>query len=180
MQNFKGDAIELKFRAVAEAVGGALSTEKHDMFEDCFECFILGDLLYDTGRAPLANAIPREIFRQIFATVFDQFVLAGSAESYLFVFRKIFGDDVEVTFTVPAPGKLQIDIQAVGIELNNFGVRHIEDNTYVLDDLITQSGTDNIVFQTVKGFQSEYELEQMLFEMVPAGIYTIINLTLGG
>jgi hypothetical protein len=178
MQNFKGDAVELKFRAVAEGVGNPLSLQKELFFEDAYNSQDLGGVLYDNDLAPLSNAIPRDIFKESFSTIFDQFLAAGTAESYLFVFRKIFGEDVEVTFTVPDPGKLQIDISAVGIELSNFGARRIEDNAYVIDELVDDEG-DFIALQTIKGFQSEYELEQMLFEMVPAGIYTEINLTLG-
>jgi hypothetical protein len=83
-----------------------------------------------------------------------------------------------VDFTVPAPGKLNIDIEAAGVELADFISRYIEDNTYLFDEVIDDEG-DNIVFQSVKGFQSQYELEQMLFEMVPAGIFTTISLTIG-
>lgn len=175
---FKGDAVEQKFLAVGESVSDALSSEKSDFFDEAFACFALGELLYDTGRAPLANAIPRAIFRQVFSALFDAFTFAGSFESYLTVFRAVFGEEVEVTFTVPAPGKLNIDIVASGLELSEFVARYIEDNAYILDEIIDDEG-DNIVFQTVKGLESQYELEQMLFEMVPAGVYTEINLTIG-
>lgn len=178
MQNFKGDATELKFREVHETVGGDLSTQKSLFFEDAYECAELGSVLYDSKLAPLTNAIPREIFRTSFATIFNQFLEAGSAESYIYVFKKIFGDDVDITFTVPAPGKLTIEIEAQNIEESLFVTRYVVDNAYVFDEIIDDEG-DNIVFQTIVGFQSQYELEQMLFEMVPAGIFTTITLTLG-
>lgn len=178
MQQFKGDAVELKFTAVGQAVSDPLSLQKELFFEDAYNCQELGIVLYDNNLAPLANAISRDIFKESFSTVFDQFLSAGSAESYLFIFRKIFGDDVEVTFGVPAPGKLTIDITAIGVEENNFGARRVVNNEYVIDDVVDYD-EDNIVFQTLKGFQSQYELEQMLFEMVPDGIYTVITLTLG-
>lgn len=178
MQNFKGDAVELKFRNSFAELGDALSLQKELFFDDAYNCQELGAVLYDNDLAPLANAIPRDIFKESFAIIFDQFLAAGTAESYLFVFRKIFGDDVEVTFTVPDPGKLNIAIAAVGIELSNLGVRRIVNNQYVIDELIDDED-DFIMLQTIKGFQSQYELEQMLREMVPAGIYTEITLTLG-
>lgn len=178
MQNFKGDPTELKFRAVHEAVGGALSFQKGLFFDGAYETYPLGDLLYDERRAPLANAIPRDIFRESFYTLFEQFQEAGSAESYLYVFRKIFGDEVEVEFVVPAPGKLTINIQALGFEISDFVARYIQDNAYVYDNIVDFDG-NQIVFQTIKGFQSQAELEAMLFEMVPAGIFTEIHLTVG-
>jgi hypothetical protein len=178
-QFFKGDPTELKFYNAGKPALDNYNDEKDAFFEDAFNCFLLGDLLYDTNRSPLANAIPKAIFRESFSTVFDAFLVAGSAESYLTVFRKVFGEDVEVTFNVPGPGKLEIQINATTFETYNFVARRIENNAYVTDQVITQDG-DHIVFQTVKGFESQYDLEQMLFELVPDGIWTVITLTIEG
>jgi hypothetical protein len=79
---------------------------------------------------------------------------------------------------VPAPGKLNIDIVAAGTALYDFIARIIVENEYQFDTIIDDED-DTIVFQAIKGFESQYELEQMLFEMVPAGIYTEITLTIG-
>lgn len=172
----KEDAVELQYYNSVAPLSDILSGERDDFFEDAYECFVLGEVLYDTNRTPLANAIRRDIFRVSFAAIFESFLAAGSFESYLTVFRKIFGDDVEVDFTVPAPGKLNIDITATGVELTNFVAREIFSDAFVYSPMITQDGVDNIVFQSIKGFTSEYELEQMLFEMVPAGVFTQITL----
>ena len=179
MQKFKNeDATEQKFYESGHVIMGQLSGQKDIFFDEAYSCFVLGEVLYDNEYAPLANAIPRAIYRESFSVIFDAFTVAGSFESYLTVFRNIFGDDVVVDFTVPAPGKLQIDIEAAGVVLSDFISRYIENNAYVFDEVIDYED-DNIVFQTVKGFETEYELEQMLFEMVPAGVYTEISLTVG-
>lgn len=177
-QFFKGDATEKKYYQSGQPISDQLSGQKSLFYDDAYACFVLGELLYDNDYAPLARAIPRDIFRESFSVVFEAFLVAGSFESYLTVFRHIFGDDVEVTFTVPDPGKLQIDIVAVGFQLSEFTTRYIQNNSYVFDQIIDDEG-DNIVFSTIKGFESEYELKQMLFEMVPDGIYTEITLTVG-
>lgn len=176
-QYFKGDATELKFDGAAATTLTGIELQRDDFLEGAYDAGPLGDLIYDNRRAPLANAIPKEIFRLAFKEIFEAFVKVGTAEAYLTVFRKIFGDDVEVEFTVPAPGKLTIDILAAGVELTDFITRYIQDNQYLYDNIVTQGG-DQIVFQSIKGFQSQYDLEQMLFEMVPAGIFTDINLDL--
>ncbi len=178
VQYFKGDEKELKFDAAGAAVTEPLSDEKSEFFDGAYGCFVLGELLWDDNLSPLARAIPRAIFREAFASIFESFRVAGTFESYLDVFRQIFGPDVEVTFTVPAAGKLEIDIVATGIELFDALTRYIEDNQYVLDELIDDEG-DNIAFQSIKGFESQAELEKMLFEMVPDGIWTQISLTVG-
>ncbi len=167
MQYFKGDPKELKMVNSAlpalEADGLALD----DFFTDCYETVALGELLYDNQRAPLANAIRRDIFARSFKQLFESFQRAGTFEAYIDVFTKIFGDDVAIVFTVPAAGKLNIAINATNTEENTFVARQIVDNTYEYNPVITQ------------GFTSEYELQTMLFEMVPGGIFTQITLTIG-
>lgn len=177
-QLYKGDDIEKKFYNAGRPECETLSAQKNDFFTDGYSCFKLGEILYDNDLSPLANSIPRDIFRESFSDVFEAFVDVGSFESYLTVFRSVFGDAVEVTFTVPAPGKLNIAIVATGLALYNIAVRTIVEDEIVIDDLIDDEG-DYIVLQAVKGFESQYELEQMLYEMVPAGIYTQISLTVG-
>jgi hypothetical protein len=177
MQYFKGDAQELKFYNSGASVFDELSLQRDEMFDDAYACAVLGEVIFDDDRSPLSNAIKREIFRLSFSELTEAFIEGGTFEAYLTVFRKIFGDEVEVEFVIPAPGKLEINITAVGIELSDFVARRIVSNAYVLDEVIDDEG-DNIVFQTVKGFESQYELEQMLYELVPAGVYTIINLDL--
>lgn len=177
-QYFKGDATELKYYNSGAPLLDVLSSEKDAFFENAYDCFVLGEVLYDNSLAPLANAIPREIFRTSFSTVFEAFLVAGSFESYITVFKNIFGEDVEITFTVPGPGQLNIDIVAAGVAQSPFIARYIQSNAYFFDNVVDDEG-DQIVFQTILGFESQYELEQMLFEMVPAGIYTEITLTVG-
>ena len=178
MQFFKGDDTEVKFYNSGLPILNILSTDKNEFLSGAYSSGPLGDLLFDNNRSPLANAIPREIFRQAFKEIFEAFVAVGTFEAYLTVFRKIFGDTVVVEFVVIGPGHLEINIEAEGVELSKFISRYIADNAYFYDYVIDDED-DNIVFQTIKGFQSQYELEQMLFEMVPAGIFTEITLDLG-
>ena len=177
-QFYKGDATEQKFFNSANPVLLSLENGKDQFFDEAYTCFVLGEILYDSNRAPLANAIPRDIFRESFATIFDYFIEAGSFESYLSVFRNVFGEDVEVTFTVPGPGRLEIDIVATGLAVYRFKVRQIENDAFAFYNIKTRDG-DLMAFRAVKGFETQEELEQMLFEMVPAGIYTEVTLTVG-
>lgn len=173
------DPVELQFYDAGEPVLSATGVQLDSFEELAYEAGPLGDILWTLELAPLAKAIKQEIFRDSFKQLFESFTIAGTFESYITVFTKIFGEAVEIDFTVPGPGRLQIDIVAEGLELSDLVVRYIEDNAYVIDELIDDEG-DNIAVQTVKGFQTQYELEQMLKEMVPGGIVPEINLTLGG
>lgn len=179
MQKFKlTDEVEDKFIGVAGPLLDVLSGEKDEFYTDAFNAYPLGDAIFESGRSPLTNAIKQEIYRQAFNEIFEAFISGGSFETYLTVFRRIFGDDVDVTFTVPDPGKLAIDIEAESVILSNLVARKIIDNAYEFDEIIDDEG-DNIVLQTIKGFESQYELELMLFQMVASGIFTEISLTLG-
>lgn len=178
MQYFKGDALELKFEAAAVPILTILSGEKDQFYDQAYEVQDLGGVIFDSKLAPLTNAIPRDVFRLAFKEIFDAFIKVGTFEAYITVFKKIFGDSVSIVFTVPGPGKLGIVIGASELELSEFITRYIEMNAYVFDEVITHDG-DQIVFQTVMGLSSQYELEQMLFEMVPAGIFTDITLNFG-
>lgn len=177
-QKFKGDDFELKMDAVASPINDDIEGQLDLFFEGAYEAMPLGDVLYESGRTPLSNAIDQDIFRQSFPEIFTAFTVAGTFDSYLTVFQKIFGEGVEVEFGIPGPGKLTIDILADEVELSRFVARTVENNEYVYSPMITQDGLDNIMFQSIKGFKTQYELEQMLYEMVPAGIYTVITLEL--
>lgn len=184
MQYFKGDITEKKYYESGKEIMDNLSLQRNEFFDDAYACQALGDLIVEDNRSPLATAMPQQIFRESYPDIVQSFIEVGTFESYLSVFRKIFGEDVGVEFTVPDPGKLNIAIEAEGVVLFNFAVREIVNNQYEYFDLITQEGETSdepseIMFQTIKGFESQYELERMLFEMVPAGIYTTISLTLG-
>ena len=181
MQKYKNDDIENKFIEAGSPILNQLSMAKDEFLDGAYDSGPLGDVLHEGDLSPLSNAIKLEIFRTCFNTIYTAFTVAGSFESYLTVFRKIFGDDVEVTFTVPGPGKLQIAIVAEHLEESFFVARKIVEDVYVFDNVRWYDSMDdgNIIFQSIKGFKTQYELEQMLFEMVPAGIFTEITLTFG-
>jgi hypothetical protein len=87
-------------------------------------------------------------------------------------------EDVEILFTVPAAGKLLIEINATGTEESPFIAREIVDNNYEMSPVVDEVD-DNIVFNTIQGFQTQEELNTALKTLVPAGIYTEVTLTLG-
>jgi hypothetical protein len=182
-QKFKNDAIELKYVNSGLPIFQQLSMALDDFLAGAYNAGPLGDILHNINRSPLANAISLDIFRTSFNTIYNVFRSSGTFESYLTVFRDIFGSDVGVTFTVPAAGKLDIDIVAQNLLEDDFVARHISFETYLFDNVVWWDGTTsdggNILFQSVKGFKTQYELEQMLFEMVPIGIFTTITLTFG-
>ncbi len=207
MQKFKGDDTENKFINAGVPAFDLIDAEQDAFEAGAYDAAPLGDILWTDERAPLAQTIKQEIFRDAFQEIFLQFKVAGTFESYIAIFKKVFGNQVDVNFTVPAPGKLTMAVTVQGFSLDDIidddsdsiitqdGVDHIVvktrnavdlaialvrefvDGMSVYYELIDSDG-DNIGFQFIKGFKTPYELEQMLFEFVPAGIFTTITLTI--
>lgn len=177
MQNFKAsDTIEKKFENAAKGILDDIGVSLDDFEANGYDADPLGAVIYDNQRAPLSNAIIRNVFLDAFNEIFTSFTFAGSFETYIDIFEKIFGPSVVLTFTVPSAGRLQIEIEASEIEVFDFVVRRIVNNQYVFDNLVTQD-SDQIQLRTVKGFETEEEVETMLFETVPQGVFTEITLT---
>ena len=178
MKFFKGDQTEIKMYNSASGVFDAISLALDQFFQLGYSSVPLGEFLFDEKRAPLVNAFRREIFIACFNQLFESWAFCGTFEAYLSVFRKIFGSSVDVVFTVPAPGKLNIDITASGFEESQFQARDIISSAYVFYDMITED-SDNLVFRNIAGLETESEVEKVLFTMVPTGIFTTVSLTIG-
>lgn len=149
---------------------------RDDFFEGAYNAYPLGDVLANTGD-PIAQVMPIEVFRASFPEIHMLFTRPGTFEFYLTVFRKIWGEDVEVTFTVPAPGKLLIDIVALTAAYNLAMARRIVDNAYVRDEIIDQDG-DNLIFLGTQGLQTQRQAENIIRELAPAGLWTEITLSI--
>ena len=175
MQYFKGDELELKIIACCDDLLTSLNTNINEFYSDAYNCKKMAELIYDNDLMPLTNAIRRDIFLNCFIELFEAWSYCGSFESYLTVFTKIFGTGTTIEFTVPGPGKLEIEIEATGFDEHLSIARHIEDDNYIYNYIITQA-SDNIIFRMLTGIQTQYDCEKLLFTMVPNGIYTEINL----
>jgi hypothetical protein len=178
MQRFKGDDLEEKFIGAANPYITARSAQKTTLFEQAYFCFKLGEVIADDNLSPLAKAIPREVFREAFPALFDAFVRGGTFEAYIEVFKAIFGDDATITFAVPDSGHLEIDITATGTDTFPLIAREVVGEAFEFSNLVNEEG-DKILAQVIKNFVTQYELEQTLFELVPAGIFTDVDLTIG-
>lgn len=60
------------------------------MYDGVYESIPLGRILVRRKRVPLTNAIRREVFQYSFMKIFEAWSFAGTAESYITVFKKIF------------------------------------------------------------------------------------------
>lgn len=150
----------------------------HDNFwNGANTCFLLGDVLYDLDRDPMAGVITRGIFRTSFFAIHNLFTAPGTFEFYLAVFRAIFGEDVVVEFEIPSPGVLLIDIDSLSTGTFNLLAREIVGGVYVYHELVTSDAGDFIMGQGTNGIKTQQEMDALINEISMAHIYTVCNLT---
>lgn len=175
-QKFKGDSLELQMETV-----GASATDFVSAALDQFEAggFSASDfllMLYDEGRMPFSNRIPRESFVSFYREALLNFPVTGTFDAYQFILKKVFGDSTEVLFEVPAAGKLEILVNAGSeVEFDAF-VTLLQSGAFVDYDLVDSLG-NNIVFRGISGIDTEYKLQLLLSELIPAGVFTTFTLS---
>lgn len=178
MQAFKeNDDIEAKVRAVFSDVFGVVSAQKDLFFDGAYTAFPLGDVLAATGE-PIASVIPENIFRQSFPMIHQVYTRPGTFEFYLQLFRKVWGEDADIQFTVPAPGKLEIDVVALAAQAYEAIARIIESDEYVDYNLVTTDDEDQIIFRGTAGLQTQRQAENLVRELHPEGVWVTITLSI--
>lgn len=175
-EKFKGDATELKMELAAspafDLTLASLDEFKADSYDT--EPFLL--MLYDEGRMPFSNRVPRDAFVSFIREALKRFKFTGTFETYLFIIANIFGADSSVLFSVPAPGKLTMVINAGTSVSFDFIVREYIDGAYVESTIVDSDG-NTLTFSGISGIDSQYALEQLFAEIIPAGIFPDITLT---
>lgn len=175
-QKFKpNDLLEQRVADVFDPIVTSLDLERTSFYEGAFTAQPLGQVLYDLSRDPMVGVISEEVYVQSFSAIHDLFTRPGTFEFYLQLFRNIWGDNVEVDFVTPAPGVLEINIEAVEAISYRFIARRIVDNAYIYEPVIDDEG-DNIVFQGTIGLKTQEEVDLLMKEISPANIFTTATL----
>lgn len=179
MQYYKtGDEKEKKVADAAAPVLTLIGTELDDFFAEAFKAYPLGDVLYTLGVDPMAGVITQDVFRISFPAIHDLFTRCGTFEFYMEVFRSIWGPDVEVVFTVPSPGVLEINITAINTSQANFLEREIISEQYIYNE-VTDHTPDFLMFQDTIGIKTQREVDALINELSPAGVFVTAELELG-
>lgn len=154
-----------------------LGLDRDAFFDQAFLCFLLGDVLYDLERDPMSGVITRDVFRTSFFAIHELFTRPGTFDFYLQVFRAIWGDNVDVEFVVPDPGHLQINVEALDLVSFVIQGRIIEDGVYVYYDIIDHDG-DVILGLSTQGIKTQNEVDALIHELAPNGIFVEAILTI--
>lgn len=175
-QKFKGDAKELKMEAAGQPALDLCSNALDDFYDGCYSAadFLLA--LYDEGRMPFSDRVPRDAFVDFIGEAIPNFPFTGAFEAYIFMLRAIFGAGTEMQFDVPAPGKLEIIVNAAAAKEFNWIGREWAAGAFEEFGLVTSDGAE-LEFVSVPGIDTPEELSQLLAELIPAGIWPDITLT---
>jgi len=174
-QKFKGDATELKMELAAKPAFDLVSASLDQYYDGAYEAedFLLS--LYDEGRMPFTDRVPRDAFVAFIKQAIPNFKFTGTFEAYLFIIRSIFGEDAEVLFTVPDPGKLEVIVNSSSALAFDWQAFEFVDGESLTYEMTTHDG-DLLQFRGIPGISSQAQLDQLLSELIPAGIYTEITL----
>lgn len=175
VQTFKGDETELKMLAVAEPVFKIASAALDSFYAEGFNSNPFLTMLYDDKRIPFSNRIEREPFLIFIKEALGRFPFTGTFDVYLFILFAIFGEDSDITFEVPAPGKLSIAVNSIADLEYEFISREFINGAYQFDT-IGDHDDDVIVFRGISGIETEYELGLLFSEIMPAGIVPDISM----
>lgn len=179
LQPFKEtDLLEPKFRDALLPTLETLGDSHDDFWNGADTAANLGDVLFALDRDPMANGVlTPEVYRKAFWAIHQIFTRPGTFEFYLEVFRAIWGDDVEVVFTVPLPGVLQIGIGEITLADFDLAFREIVSDVYVYSNAVTEAGEQIIVRDTL-GTKNQSEVNALMQEISPDGIFATATLTL--
>ena len=174
-EKFKNDPPELKMELSAKPAFDLCSAALDDFYAGKYEASPFLLMLYDEGRMPFSTRVPRDSFVDFIKEALKRFPFTGTFETYLFILKKIFGEESVVLFEVPAPGKLEISVSGAATIQYDFTVREFIDGAF-LDSQIVDGDGDTITFTGISGIDSEYKLKQLLAEIIPGGIFPTVTL----
>ncbi len=177
IQPFKEtDATEALMSSVLMPTLELLGADRDTFFNECFESYLFGDVLYDLDRDPLVDVITQLVYRSSFPAIHDLFTAPGTFEFYISVFERIFPDDLDIQFEIPDPGKLTITITALTLQSFNLMARSIVDDVYVYDTLVTSDLNEPIMGHGPAGIKTQAEMDGLITEISAYGVYTTVVL----
>ncbi|WP_424244959.1 hypothetical protein Dip510_000067 [Elusimicrobium posterum] len=174
-QPFKNDNLELKFSGSAEKVFTELKQTLADWFENAYTDQKFGGVLYDNNVTPLTGTIARDIFIKNFNQIFEKWRYVGSFESYLYVFKHIFGESSRINFEKISPAHLKINITTDNTTLFKWIATTKDSASNFLEDEMTDELGNSIVFQQQLGINDFREVQAVLNSLNPAGIFLDVN-----
>jgi hypothetical protein len=178
VQFFSSDKKEIKLYGAAREVFEFIFKDLQTWYNNAYESKKLGEVIYDNKLTPIASAMTRDAFIHSFNEIFEQWQYLGVAESYILVFKKIFGAGTQVELqqtTQDTKGQVIINIALKELQTYNWLISALG-RGYV-DRLVDAEGQNNIVLQeAMTGYWED--IKKILHMLVPAGIYLKVNFSI--
>lgn len=166
-QYLVGDNDELLFHNVVKRYYAGYQAGLIDMYANCYNDKALGQVLYNLNQSSLYKAIPERVFIATFNAIFEKWRYVGNFESFITIFKSIFGEDTAITFTKTAKGVLTVDVVAKSIY--NYP-RITKDGSY----RITKDGSRRVSKKSIPVLDFN-QVSYVMQSLTPAGTTTIIN-----
>ena len=171
-QNFNGDNLEMKFCGAFDAVFDDIKSALTQFIEECYGAKALGYTLYDSGAAVLDGVVARDVFADYYDDIFRQFPYGGTFESYLFILKRIFGEQAEISFEILASAALRINIKS---DKNAF-FKWVES---ILSETAISDENGNVIhFRWALGDMDYYKVWSVLNIFKNPGVYLEFNIIL--
>jgi len=174
-QFFKGDALELQMEEAGRNPLASSSAALDEFFENAYENAPFLLMLYDSGRMPFSDRVPRDSFVGFLRQAIPNFPVTGTFEAYLFIIKSIFGAESNVFFEVLGPGHLDMVVSSPATLEFELIAREIIDGVIEESTVVTDDGF-SIALRGIAGIDSEPELRMLLAELIPAGL--VVDITM--
>lgn len=141
-----------------------LEVQRNRFYDNCYFVNALADFLY--GSVPASQAMPIEEWRMSFNHIIQAFNLSGTYETYITMFKGLFGNNALITFEIlnPADLKITIDISSGG------GASQEDEFITELEDVVTTDELEAIVFIKILEQINDADLQSVLQATTPVGI----------
>lgn len=177
IQKFKAnDAIETSIMELFDGVLDPLGVDIDSFYEDGYESWALGQVLKDTASDPLSRMVTVTAFIRSFNAIHNSYQRPGIYSFYISIFRKIWGDSIDIEFLNPNPGHLIINLDATDLQEEILIARDIVDDQYVFNELVTTDSGENIIVRTTLTPWTQYEVLKLMRAIAPAWVHIEVNL----
>ena len=130
---------------------------------DAYKNHQLGQMLHESNSFELGAYLKEAFIREKYDLVVEAFAHLGTYEAYILLLKATFGEDITIVFTNPSAGVLNVTVDNYGVDGDNL-------TTQVPDNLTTQV-PENLVTRKIDSLLSPKEMELLLQQMVPEGIF---------
>jgi hypothetical protein len=178
IQKFKeNDENESKVIESFLTVSDPMEDDFDSFYVNAYSSYKLGDVLFELQRDYIASAISQELYRIAFYKIHELAATIGTFETYLEIFRAIWGPDVDIVFSSPGDGILNINAGNLGVAVFDWVAERISGGGFAFDPIVDQTvPPDQIVFQSTIGINVQEGMDRFIKMISAHGVTTTCTL----